>query len=151
MAHGEVAVSKLFTPHMVLQRGMEAPVYGTADPGEKVEVKFRSQSKTATADKEGRWLVKLESLEAGGPDVLAIGDRKIEDVLVGDVWIGSGQSNMQQAASAYLGGDPVLAAASGETYPKIRLMSQGSKDGWKEATPENIGRFSAQGSDTREG
>ena len=143
MAHGEVAVSKVFTPHMVLQRGMDVPVYGTADPGEKVEVKFRTQSKTATADKEGRWQVKLESLEAGGPDVLTIGDQKIEDVLVGDVWIGSGQSNMQQPVSGYVGGDPVLAAAARESYPKIRLMSQGPKDGWKEATPENVSGFSA--------
>jgi sialate O-acetylesterase len=143
MAHGGVVVSKVFTPHMVLQRGMDVPIYGTADPGEKVEVKFRTQSKAVLADKEGRWLVKLESLEAGGPDVLTIGEREIGDVLVGDVWIGSGQSNMQMPVSAYVGGDPVLAAACKETYPKIRLMTQGAKDVWKEATPENIAGFSA--------
>jgi sialate O-acetylesterase len=107
-----VEVSKVFTSHMVLQRGMAVPVYGTAAADEKVEVKFRAQTKTATADKEGRWLVKLDPLEAGGPDVLMIGDKKIEDVLVGDVWIGSGQSNMDMPVSAYVGNDAVLAAAA---------------------------------------
>jgi sialate O-acetylesterase len=138
-----VEVSKVFTSHMVLQRGMAVPVYGTAAADEKVEVKFRAQTKTATADKEGRWLVKLDPLEAGGPDVLMIGDKKIEDVLVGDVWIGSGQSNMDMPVSAYVGNDAVLAAAAKESYPKIRLMKKGVKDAWQEATPETIPGFSA--------
>ena len=138
-----VEVSKVFTSHMVLQRGMAVPIYGTAAADEKVEVKFRAQTKTATADKEGRWLVKLDPLEAGGPDVLMIGDKKIDDVLVGDVWIGSGQSNMDMPVSAYAGNDPVLAAAAKESYPKIRLMKKGAKDAWQEATPETIPGFSA--------
>lgn len=141
--HAAVEVSKVFTPHMVLQRGMAVPIYGTAAADEKVAVKFRAQTKTATADKEGRWLVKLDPLEAGGPDVLMIGDKKIDDVLVGDVWIGSGQSNMDMPVSAYVGNDPVLAAAAKESYPKIRLMKKGAKDVWQEATPETIPGFSA--------
>ncbi len=138
-----VEVSKVFTPHMVLQRGMAVPVYGTAAPGEKVEVKFRGQSKSATAGQDGKWSVKLDALAPGGPDVLTIGDRTIEDVLVGDVWIGSGQSNMDMGVTAYVKGDPVLAEAAGATYPKIRLMKKGPKDGWQEATPANIAGFSA--------
>ncbi len=138
-----VELSKVFTPHMVLQRGMTVPVYGTAAPGEKVSVKFRGQSKSAAADQEGKWLVKLDAMEAGGQDVLTIGDRQIEDVLVGEVWIGSGQSNMDMPVSAYAGGDPVLAEAAKATYPKIRLMKKGANDPWQEATPENIAGFSA--------
>ena len=139
----EVGLSKVFTPHMVLQRGMELPVYGTAAPGETVTVLFRDQSKSATADQEGKWRVKLDALEPGGPDVLTVGDQKIDDVLVGDVWIGSGQSNMDMTVSSYIAGDPVLAAAARESYPKIRLMKKGNKDVWQEATPETIPGFSA--------
>ena len=128
---------------MVLQRGMAVPVYGTAGPGEKVTVKFREQSKTATADKDGNWSVKLDALEPGGPDVLTIGDKKIEDVLVGDVWIGSGQSNMDMTVTNYIAGDPVLAEAAKQTYPKIRLLKKGPADVWQEATPETIPAFSA--------
>ena len=140
---GEVVLPKVFSPHMVLQRGMAVPVYGTAAPGEKVAVKFRDQSLTATAGPDGKWLVKLAALEAGGPEVLTIGDRQIEDVLVGDVWIGSGQSNMDMPVSAYLAGDPVLAEAARGSYPKIRLMKKGAKDAWQEATPDSIAGFSA--------
>src|SRR6185369_5599753 len=95
--HAEVKLSKVFTPHMVLQRNMAVPVWGTAAPAEKVTVKFRDQTKTAEADKDGKWSVKLDSLKAGGPDVLTINDKKIDDVLVGEVWVGSGQSNMAGA------------------------------------------------------
>src|SRR4051812_25635677 len=95
----EVKLSKVFTPHMVLQRNMPVPVYGTATPGEKVIVKFRDQSKSAEAGEDGKWSVKLDPLKAGGPDVLTIGEKKIDDVLVGEVWIGSGHSNMDTSVS----------------------------------------------------
>ncbi len=141
--HGGVELPKVFTPHMVLQRAMAVPVYGTATPGESVTVKFRDQTKSATAGQDGKWGVKLDALTPGGPDVLTIGDLKIDDVLVGDVWIGSGQSNMDMPVSAYVGGDPVLAAAANESYPKIRLLKKGPKDAWQEATAANIPGFSA--------
>jgi sialate O-acetylesterase len=143
LSQAGVELSKVFTPHMVLQRGMAVPVYGTAAPGESVVVKFRNQTQSTTAGQDGRWSVKLDALEAGGPDVLTIGDRQIEDVLVGDVWIGSGQSNMDMKVSNYVGGDPVLAAAANENYPKLRLLTKGAKDVWQEATPANIAGFSA--------
>ena len=138
-----VELSKVFTPHMVLQRGMAVPVYGTAAPGAMVAVKFRDQVKSVSAGQDGKWCVKLDALTAGGPDVLTIGDQKIDDVLVGDVWIGSGQSNMDMPVSAYVGGDPVLAAAANESYPKMRLMKKGGKDVWQDANPANIAAFSA--------
>ena len=138
-----VELPKVFTPHMVLQRGMAVPVYGTATPGETVAVKFRDQTKSATAGADGKWLVQLAALTPGGPDVLTIGDKQIEDVLVGDVWIGSGQSNMDMGVSSYLAGDPVLAEAAKGTYPKLRLLKKGANDVWQEANPANIPDFSA--------
>jgi sialate O-acetylesterase len=141
--HAEVKLSKVFTPHMVLQRGMAVPVFGTAAPGEEVTVRFREQTKTTKANKDGQWSVKLDALKAGGPDVLTIGDKKIDDVLVGEVWVGSGQSNMDMPVASYTAGDPVLAQNAQGTYPKLRLLKKGPGDVWQEATPANIPGFSA--------
>jgi sialate O-acetylesterase len=127
----------------VLQRESPVPVWGTATPGEKVEVKFRGQTKSAVADQQGQWRLKLDPLQAGGPDVLTIGEHKIDDVLVGEVWIGSGQSNMAMPSTSYTGGDAVLARNVAQSYPKLRLLKQNSGDKWQEATPENIASFSA--------
>lgn len=128
---------------MVLQREMQVPIWGTAAPGETVTVKFRDQTKTATADKGGKWSVKLDALKPGGPDVLTIGNKQIDDVLVGDVWVGSGQSNMDMVVTNYSANDPVLAENANGTYPKIRLLKKGATDSWQEATPANNQGFSA--------
>jgi sialate O-acetylesterase len=141
--HAEVKLSKVFTPHMVLQREMAVPIWGAAAPGETVTVKFRNQMKTVVADKDGKWSVKLDALKPGGPDVLTIGDKKIDDVLVGDVWVGSGQSNMDMSVPLYTANDPVLAANANAAYPKLRLLKKGANDVWQESTPENNAGFSA--------
>lgn len=143
-AHAEVKVSRIFTPHMVLQRGMPVPVWGTAAPGEQVTVSFAGQTKTTKADDKGAWRVKLDALKANAePQVLKIGDKAIDDVLVGDVWIGSGQSNMDMTVSSYTANDPVLAAAAAQTYPKLRLLKKTGNDVWQVANPETIPGFSA--------
>jgi sialate O-acetylesterase len=139
----EVKLSKVFTPHMVLQREMPVPIWGSAAPGEMVTVKFRDQSKTVVAGQDGKWSVKLDALQPGGPDVLTIGDKQIEDVLVGDVWVGSGQSNMDMDVTNYSANDPVLAANVNASYPKLRLLKKGANDVWQESTPENNVKFSA--------
>lgn len=142
--HAEVKLSKVFTPHMVLQRGMEVPVWGTASAGEKVTVSFAGQTKTATADAKGEWRVKLDPLTASAaPRVLTIGDKKIDDVLVGEVWVGSGQSNMDMVVSSYVAGDPVLAEAANKSYPLLRLLRKDASATWETATPESITKFSA--------
>src|SRR3954469_9916669 len=141
--HAEVKLSKVFTPHMVLQREMAVPIWGTATAGEKVEVKFRDQSKIATAGADGKWSVKLDALKVGGPDVLTIGDKKIDDVLVGDVWVGSGQSNMDMTTTSYTANDPGLAKIVAENYPKVRLLKKDAGAVWQEATPANNPGFSA--------
>ena len=142
MLQAEVKLPKCFTPHMVLQRDMAVPVWGTAAPGEKVTVKFRGQTKSVEAGKDGQWKVKLDALKAGGPDELEVNDKKITDVLVGEVWVGSGQSNMDMPVSSYTTGDPVLAENALKTYPKLRLLKKGPNDVWTEATPEQIEAFS---------
>jgi len=88
----------VFGDNMVLQRGMPVPVWGWADPGEQITVTFRQQKRTATAAQDGRWMLKLDSLEPGGPFELSVAGKQaitFKNVLVGDVWICSGQSNME--------------------------------------------------------
>ncbi|MEX0776003.1 MAG: hypothetical protein WD042_09865 [Phycisphaeraceae bacterium] len=142
----EVQLPAVLSSHMVLQRGMSVPVWGTAAPGEKVTVRFRDQEKSGVTDAQGRWRVNLESLVAGGPDVMTVTGANVltlEDVLVGEVWVGSGQSNMamtmrvldREKQAVDLGGP-------GRSYSRLRLITR--KDtGWQQATPETIAPFSA--------
>lgn len=102
----ELKPAALFSDHMVLQREKPVPVWGWADPGEKVTVEFAGQTKSAVADAAGKWQVKLDPMPASAaPRVLSVRsekpDRKtrITDVLVGEVWLGSGQSNMAMRVS----------------------------------------------------
>lgn len=147
----DVKVADCFSNNMVLQRDRPVRVYGTASPGEVVVVRFQEQSVTATADAEGSWCVTLKPLkvlEKGAAAELTIqGDNllKFTNVLVGDVWLGSGQSNMQ-----YTGGSPdfaedkVLAErlAAGP-YPAIRILDSANGQGWQLSTPANLKAFSA--------
>ena len=94
----DVRLPALFTDHMVLQQGQKNRVWGWADAGEEVVVTIAGQTQTAKADDDGKWHVTLDSLAVGGPHTLTItGKNKltVDDVLVGEVWICSGQSNMQ--------------------------------------------------------
>jgi len=140
-ARAEVHLSKVFTPHMVLQREMAVPIWGTADPGENVEVTFRNQTKSVKADAQGKWRVQLDSLKAGGPDVLKVGTVAIEDVLVGEVWVGSGQSNMDMMVKSYTAGDPTLEKLAAGSYPKLRLLRKDAGAKWQESTRRRIRSF----------
>jgi sialate O-acetylesterase len=141
--HAEIQLAKPFTSHMVLQREIPVPVWGTAAAGEQVVVKFRDQTKTATTGADGKWSVKLDPLKAGGPDVLTIGERRLEDVLVGEVWFGSGQSNMDLPVSEFVKNDSVLERYAAATYPTLRLLRREPENVWEEATPEHNAAFSA--------
>src|SRR5262245_14687824 len=101
-----VKAAPVFGDHMVLQQGVAVPVWGTADPGEKVTVKFRGQEVAVTADDAGKWTARLpamkaEAKQAGTPLVIS-GKASVtfRDVLVGEVWLCSGQSNMQWSLSS---------------------------------------------------
>ena len=104
-ARADVTLSAIFDEHMVLQRDIPVAVYGKAEPGEKVTVDFAGQTQSATADKEGAWCVKLAAMKASTtPAVMTVSGKNkltLSDVVVGDVWICSGQSNMDFTPGAY--------------------------------------------------
>jgi sialate O-acetylesterase len=142
----------LFTDHMVLQQGVTLNVWGTADEGEQVTVQFRDQEKQATA-KNGKWKIVLDKQSAGGPFDLTIRGKNtitLKDVLVGDVWIASGQSNMQWSVNASENPKEVAAASKNE---QLRLFTvprnaadepQDHVQGqWAVCGPDTVGNFSA--------
>ncbi len=99
LAQAEVATNSLFGDHAVLQRGISVPVWGTADKDEQITVEFNGQRKQATAT-NGKWMVMLDAMQAGGPYNMAISGNQnrieITDMYVGEVWVCSGQSNMER-------------------------------------------------------
>ena len=112
VAQAEITLPACFADHMVLQREAAVPVWGWAKEGEDVAVEFAGQKQTAKADADGKWRVKLEPLAASAePRELKIGERVIRDVLVGEVWLASGQSNMGFPLSAAHNAEQALAKA----------------------------------------
>jgi sialate O-acetylesterase len=163
----QVKPSALFSDHMVLQSGMSVPIWGTADAAEKITIKFNSQTRHATADTTGKWMVRLTKLKPGGPFEMTIAGNKagetpivVKDVLVGEVWLGSGQSNMDFTVGTttrhYFAGvkneAEEIAAAN---YPQIRMFTGAWKNSyepqtevfgsWLIVTPENVKEMSAIG------
>lgn len=155
-AVADVKLPNIFSPHMVLQQGQKNKVWGAADAGEKVTVTIAGQSHSATAGADGRWQVILAPLSVGGPHTLAVigkNEIKIDDVLVGEVWICSGQSNMQWSVN--ISNDPDLERAAAK-YPKIRMINYpqiGAQEPiwshddrkWQVCTPDTVGGWSAVG------
>lgn len=156
VANANVKMPLLFADGMVLQRNKEIPVWGWADANEKVEVHFNKQTKSIVADKNGKWMIKLSAEKAGGPFELTItGKNKIiiKDVLVGEVWICSGQSNMEFQVSKTVNAEKEIADSN---YPMIRHfgvaqdLSGKPKDDlkagkWEVSSKETVGNFTAVG------
>jgi sialate O-acetylesterase len=152
-ARAEVKPNSLIADGAVLQQGVAVPVWGIANDGEKVTVKFQQQTISATA-KDGRWLVRLKPLKAGGPFTLTVaGDNNsvvISNVLVGEVWLASGQSNMAFQLARAANGAEVVAAA-GDPQLRLFTVAQGTADTpatevrgrWQESSPETAAKFSA--------
>jgi sialate O-acetylesterase len=151
-AGAAVKPAALFSDGAVLQQGVKVPVWGTAADGEKVTVTFQGQSVTATA-KDGRWRAELAPLKAGGPFELTIAGEntvKVNNVLVGEVWIASGQSNMQWAVNQ---SDNPQQVVKDSANPQIRLITiprratpqlQPDVDAkWQDCGPATVGDFSA--------
>jgi len=151
----DVRMPSIFGDNMVLQRGTALPIWGWAEPGEKITVEIAKQSATATADQSGRWMVKLKPLSAGGPHELIVSGRNrlvFRNVMVGEVWICSGQSNMEWPVAASLNGSQEQAAAN---YPLIRLFTvkhkvsttpqQDPEGKWDVCSPQTVGGFSGVG------
>lgn len=154
-AQADVKVPALFTDHMVLQRDLANPVWGTADPGEEVTVSIGEQTVSAKTGDDGKWKVKLAPLKVGGPYTLSISGKnklEIEDVLVGEVWVCSGQSNMQWSVSQSTESDLEIKTAKLLdvrliTVPQVGTQEPQSdfKGSWQVCTPETVGEFSAVG------
>ncbi len=156
-ASADVTLPSIIGSHMVLQRGVECPIWGWADPGEEISVSFARQNHTATAGKDGRWSVRLSPLKASadGRAMTIKGNNtvKLEDVVVGEVWLCSGQSNMEWTVAR--SNNPGEEAAKGN-HPRIRHIkiphrpsakaeSNVPSTGWQQATSQTVPNFTAVG------
>jgi len=155
-SYSTVRLPRLISDNMVLQREKPITIWGWADAGEKVTVQFNKQTKSVKTDKSGKWLVTLGAEQAGGPFVLTVKGKNtitINNILVGEVWVCSGQSNMEWPVRSATNG---AKEASTSNYPEIRHFEvqksvsvkpeEELKGGeWKAATPENTGDFTAIG------
>ena len=157
----EVRTPRFITDGMVLQRADTAAVWGTADPGEAVSVTFLKHTYSVTADATGHWLVRIPTTKlrnGGGPYTMTIADRTLRDVYVGDVWLCSGQSNMDLHTARLVD----LYKQEFDTYsnPRIHLMQTGRNPStaapaedvdergyyaWEALSPERVGHWSGIG------
>ncbi|CAN5909066.1 sialate O-acetylesterase [soil metagenome] len=159
--HAEVKLPAIFADHLVLQRGKPVAIWGTAAEGEEVTVKFGEQSKKSKAGKDGSWKVTLEALKASSePAELSIkGTNEIvlKDVLVGEVWVCSGQSNMGFVVKSVIDAEAEIAAANDPQLrmfhvpnavadePQKDLVKKDATSAWQESNPTNVGAFTAAG------
>jgi sialate O-acetylesterase len=153
--HADVRVPSIIGDNMVLQQGRKARLWGWAEPGERVTVSFRGDKATATADARGHWEVFTGPHKAGGPFELTVAGRNtlnFKNVLVGEVWVCSGQSNMEWSLANAQDGAKEAAAAD---YPFIHLFTVAKKTSatpledvegrWVVTTPKEAASFSAVG------
>ena len=156
VASAQVTLPRILSSHMVVERDLPVHVWGMAAPDEAVSVEFRGERRTAKADRLGRWSAYLTPGAAGGPFAMTVRGASgpaiaLEDILVGDVWLASGQSNMEfEMYKAATAAQDLPHAAN----PQIRLLivkrdaAEYAKDdmeteGWKASTPESAHDFSA--------
>lgn len=157
----DLRLASIFSDGVVIQRNQKIPVWGQGEPGATVEVSLNQQHGQATIGADGWWRVDLEPMPAGGPYTLkalmASQQVMVADVLCGDVWLCSGQSNMQMGTAECVGGERAVAEAV--NYPHLRLLQLAKAganepqrtlqtvDGlkWHRATPETAGKFAAVG------
>ncbi|WP_130620660.1 sialate O-acetylesterase [Dyella amyloliquefaciens] len=157
-AHADEALlNPLFQDHAVLQREHANPVWGQARPGEKLTVEFAGKRISARADAQGRWQATLPALKAGGPYTLRVSvaggaSQSIDDVLLGDVWLCSGQSNMVLQVKRTLDARSEVQNADNDRIRMLTVDNVSSitpldripaGDHWLKTTPENVGEFSA--------
>ena len=155
--HAEIKLPAIIGSHMVLQQNMQTPIWGWETPGSRVTVSFSGQQKTATAGPEGKWTVKLDPLSANAsPQTMEIrsgSDQKtLTDILIGEVWVCSGQSNMGFQLASDWNGDLESAASNLPNLRLIRVPQVGTqqiqndfKGEWRASTPETSRAFSAVG------
>jgi sialate O-acetylesterase len=152
----EPRLPHIFSDHMVFQRELPIAVWGWADPGERVSVTLASHARTVVAGVDGHWSVSLPAMQAGGPFTVVVRGKKrilFKDVMIGEVWIASGQSNMTYALSGATGAAEEIPRAN---YPNIRLFTVPKKIAltpqddtlpahWQICSPDTAKSFSAVG------
>ncbi|MAY74291.1 MAG: 9-O-acetylesterase [Phycisphaerae bacterium] len=158
LAHADLSLNGLFGDHMVLQREQPIVVWGQADPGQTVTVTLPGRIGIDQADKDGRWEVRLDAMETGGPHRLAASTSDdsvtLDDVLIGDVWVASGQSNMFWRLEQTDRGPEFMEKA--DSYENLRLIAidktwsneleaDASTKGWTKSTSDAARTFSAVG------
>ncbi|HJN18508.1 MAG TPA: sialate O-acetylesterase [Armatimonadota bacterium] len=155
LASADVKLPSVLGDNMVLQRNQRVPVWGWADAKEKVTVTFRDQTASTWADEDGTWQVTLRPLTTGEPADLTVAGKNaitLTNVLVGEVWVCSGQSNMGMVVRSCNNAEAEIASA---TYPNIRLFSvpripstepvDDCDGSWSECSPETVPNFTAAG------
>lgn len=157
VADAKVTMPKLFQSGMVVQRGKLIPVWGHADAGETVTVRFNKKVYQTTADADGRWRVDLPKMKAGGPYQLTVNDQTIDNILVGDVWLLSGQSNIDvtiervypqytQEIDNYENNEIRLFRVQNETSTHgVKEDIRHTNINWKPVNKQNAWLFSAAG------
>ena len=157
VADAKVTMPKLFQSGMVVQRGKLIPVWGHADVGETVTVRFNKKVYQTTADADGRWRVDLPKMKAGGPYQLTVNDQTIDNILVGDVWLLSGQSNIDvtiervypqytQEIDNYENNEIRLFRVQNETSTHgVKEDIRHTNINWKPVNKQNAWLFSAAG------
>ena len=157
-------LSQLFSDHMVMQRGMRVPVWGWAEPGETIIVSIDAQTQVAVANAAGKWMVRLDPMQTGAPRQMTVKSRtetiEVNDILLGEVWLASGQSNMEWKLKQARDGPKEVA---GSSDPQIRLFNVPkaiapkapvdrlpaahpqikNMNAWLPASPDTAGEFSA--------
>lgn len=156
-AIAQVRVSKLIGDGMVMQRDIEVPVWGWAEAGETVEVIFDGHTYTAKPDDAGKWRITLPAMEAGGPYEMTIRGKSdrydIKDILVGDVWIGSGQSNMEWTVLFSNDAEAEIAAANDPEIRHFKVPRSSAEKPedelaggeWHPTDPDHVANFTAVG------
>ena len=155
-SQANVKPARIFSSNMVLQKGMENPIWGWADKNESVSVSLNGKTVKTKAGKDGKWIAKLPAMEYGGPYTLSLkGKNTVEltNIMIGEVWVCSGQSNMEFQVNRAINADDEIAEAN---YPNIRLftvekkisktpMSDLETGEWTVCSPKTIPNFSAVG------
>lgn len=154
-AQAALKTANIFCDHMVLQREKPVHVWGTSDPGTRIIVNMAGIKATAKTKKDGTWMATLPAMPAGGPYTMTVSTKRenivINDVLVGEVWVCSGQSNMEfQLKAAYNAEEEIRRAANDQlvrSFDVVKDMARFPKDDltgqWRVASPQTAGDFSA--------
>ena len=156
VGRANISLPDVLSDGMVLQQNQKVPIWGKADPGEVVTVRFAGQSKKTIASQDGKWIIKLDPLQANAtPATMTVSAHntiELKDILVGEVWLVAGQSNMQRLLSETANGETAMAAAN---YPLIRLFNVSRQVAfkhappplatWQACSPETVKQFSAAG------